>query len=73
PTVFGLMGWRHRTLGFGHDLLADPASPPPHLRLSSFRGLFSDPAPPRRVLRAAAFRFIRFPLAPSRGGGANYL
>jgi phosphoglycerol transferase MdoB-like AlkP superfamily enzyme len=73
PTVFGLMGWRHHTLGFGHDLLADPANPPPHLRLSSFRGLFSDPAPPRRVLRAAAFRFIRFPLAPSRGGGANYL
>lgn len=25
PTVFGLLGWRYRTLGFGHDLLASPA------------------------------------------------
>lgn len=29
PTVFGLMSWRHRTLGFGHDLLADPVNPSP--------------------------------------------
>ena len=27
PTVFGLLGWRYRTLGFGHDLLANPADP----------------------------------------------
>lgn len=27
PTVFGLLGWRYRTLGFGHDLLANDTMP----------------------------------------------
>lgn len=29
PTVFGLLGWRYRTLGFGHDLLASTAAETP--------------------------------------------